>query len=150
MQPGMFSVHDNWFGDCPVERKALGRHIRTLATLPQADALVISCSFNIQSGLLTESVRFLEQVTTLRSCLEDRWRLSFDEANRKIRNYLSVEASPLIKGLAVFARSGSSPFMTSLGFRVPLPHWILAGPTPNIYHLVELEYAFTRYVLVEQ
>ena len=42
----------------------------------------------------------------------------------------------------------TSRFQLLLQFEVPLPNWIAIGPTPNIYHLVELKDNYDRYVIL--
>ena len=62
---------------------------------------------------------------------------------------LTTDLLPEASGVAIFARStfGGS-FMLPMQFSAPLPNWIAANPTPNIYHLVELKDNYHRYVVL--
>src|SRR5690349_11735606 len=137
-----------------MDLKELEKHIRTLATLPEADAPVISCYLENretgqretgQSGYRHALDR---QVGLLRKSLTADMRQDFEEALDLIEAYLPAGVPVNSTGLAIFARGGRQPFFLPLQFRVPLPNWISVDTAPNIYQLVELKDTYHRYVVL--
>ncbi len=126
----------------------LERHIRTLATIEESEAPLISCYLEI--GNEPPGFRNLldERVQTLRHSLGPSALRPFEEALGRVELFLETEIAAWTRGLAVFARAGEHPFFLPLQFRVPLPNWIAIGPTPNLYHLVELKDNYDRYVIL--
>jgi protein required for attachment to host cells len=131
-----------------MELKNLQEHIRTLATLAESDAEVISCYLALAKAQLTNRNAFDEQVRSLRVGLAGKDRSDFETALDRIEAYLKTELSLDAKGIALFSRSGEEPFFLPLQFRVPLPNWVAVDTTPNIYHLVELKDTYHRYVVM--
>ena len=131
-----------------MELKNLQRHIRTLATLPETDAEVISCYLTLDKGRLKNRNEFDGQVRAIQNDLTGQTRRDFEVALHRIQANLEAELLPDAKGLAVYSRAGEEPFFLPLQFRVPLPNWVAVDRTPNIYHLVELKDTYHRYVVM--
>lgn len=131
-----------------MELKELQTHIRKLATLPETDAPVISCYLDIEAGSSKYRSTMEERLRLLRKSLSEPARGKLDEAGSRIREFLEPGIHSSVKGMAIFARGGEDPFFMALSFHVPLPTWIAANSTPNIYHLVELKDTYDRYVVM--
>ncbi len=131
-----------------MERKNLPKHVRTLATLPVADAPVISCYQTLAAGRLADRNAFDERLRSLRRGLSVPAQHDFDAALAHIEEMIATELLPISKGLAAFSRAGEQPFFLPLQFQVPLPNWIAVDNVPNIYHLVELKDTYHRYVVM--
>jgi len=131
-----------------MELKELQTHIRTLATLPETDAPVISCYLDLEAGPPRYRTILEERVRLLRTSLSEPARAKFDEALGRSMEFMDFGIHPSAKGLAIFARGGEDPFFMALSFHVPLPTWIAVSSTPNIYHLVELKDTYDRYVVM--
>ena len=122
-------------------------HIRQLAILEPSAAPVVSCYLNLERGpsgfreVLSQRVRMLRASLTEGSA-------ELEEALDRIDAFISTELAPEANGIAIFARGGAEPFFLGLQFSVPLPHWIVVAPTPNIYHLVELKDTYDRFIFV--
>jgi protein required for attachment to host cells len=131
-----------------VKLRKFEEDIRTLATLPEADAPLISCYLEVRGGQILASAEAEARLQLLRKCVPPRWARDFDEARERIQAFLYAGISTGSRGAAVFARGGERPFFLALQFEVPLPLWIAVGATPNIYHLVELKDNYDRYVIL--
>ena len=131
-----------------MELKELQQHIRTLATLEETSSQVISCYLNLEDGTAAYRNALDERVGMLRKTFSGEERKDFEEALSRIEDFLSAGLRPNTKGVSIFSRAGAQPFFLPLQFRVPLPNWIVAGSTPNIYHLVELKDTYDRYVVL--
>lgn len=131
-----------------MELKNLQKHIRTLATLPAAEAPVISCYLNLEAGLPWYRHALDERVSLLRKSLTGITRKYFEEALGHIETFIAAELCLDAKGAAIFARGGAQPFFLPLQFQVPLPNWTAVYPTPNIYHLIELKDTYHRFVVL--
>ena len=131
-----------------MDLKELQKHIRTLATLPEAGAPVISCYLNLETSESGYRHALDERVHLLRKSLAGETRRHFEEALGQIESHLRAGIAAGTTGLAIFARGGKQPFFLPLQFRVSLPNWIAVNATPNIYHLVELEDTYHRYVVL--
>ena len=131
-----------------VEIKTLQKHVRTLVTLEETEAPVISCYLNLESGVSGYRNPLDERIRLLQASLKDDTRRQFEEALNSIETFIATELSPDAKGAAVFSRGGDRPFFLPLQFRVPLPNWLALNSTPNIYHLVELKDTYHRFVAV--
>jgi len=131
-----------------MELKNLQKHVRTLATLPEADAPVISCYLTLHNGRIKDRNAFDGQVRPLIGGLTGQMRQNFEDALEPIGQYLAGELLPEAQGIAVFSRAGGDPLFLPLQFRVPLPNWMAVDTTPNIYHLVELKDTYHRYVVM--
>lgn len=126
----------------------LKAHIRTLITLEETEAPVLSCYVN--RDFVQDSPRFtLEwRVQAVRRVLERDEREPFEVAYECIQRFLGNEIRPTTRGVAVFARGGAQPFFLGLQFDVPLPDLLCVDSTPTIYHLVELKDTYHRYVVL--
>lgn len=131
-----------------MEVKELQKHIRTLATLEETDAPVISCYLNLESSLLSAHTNLLARSQKLNKGLTGSERWDFQAGLGRIEDYLYSEVKPETKGVALFFRQGMQPFWLAMQFRVPLPNWMAFDTVPNIYHLVELKDTYHRYVVV--
>ena len=131
-----------------MELKDLKKHVRTLATLPETDAPVISCYLFLEKGCVKDRNVFAERIRDIKSILTGQARHDFEEALDVIRKYLAEELKPEAKGTVVFARAGKEPFFLPLQFQRPLPNSIVADGVPHIYHLMELKDTYHRYVVM--
>lgn len=131
-----------------MQTKELVEHIRTLATLTESEAPMISCYLEVGNGRQGHKHVLDERLQTLRQSLKANSLALFDEAFSRIETFLRTELAPGCRGVALFARAGERPFFLPLQFRVPLPNWVAVAPTPNLYHLVELKDNYDRYVIL--
>lgn len=131
-----------------MELKNLQKHLRALASLPETDAVVISCYLTLENGRLKNRNVFDGQVREIKNDLTGQTRQDFEVALDWIKAYLAAGLLPDAKGLAVYSRAGEEPFFLPLHFRVSLPNWVAVDTTPNIYHLVELKDTYHRYVVM--
>jgi rubrerythrin len=131
-----------------VEPQELQKHIRTLATVEESDSPMISCYLDLSNGATCciDEINNRRQILT-RSLSAGR-AAEIGGLTANIQEYVICATPPRTRGLAVFARAGQRPFWLTLQFEVPLPNWITMGPTPNIYHLVELKDNYDRYVIL--
>lgn len=120
-----------------MELRQLEDHIRTLATVEEAESPLISCYLDLSKGVIGCRDELEARFQILRKSLPVRSGAEFGESADRIAAYLNESLSERTRGLAVFARGGPTPFWLPLQFEVPLPNWIAVGSTPNIYHLVE-------------
>ena len=131
-----------------MELKNLRQHIRTLVTLEETEAPVISCYLNLEGAESAPGKALDARVRSLRRSLAGKPLQYFEEALVPIDSFVRTELLLDAKGAAIFSRGGNEPFFLPLQFRVPLPHWITVSSTPNIYHLVELKDTYHRYVVL--
>jgi rubrerythrin len=131
-----------------VELRQLEDHIRTLATVEEAESPLISCYLDLSNGVIGSRDELDARFQLLRKSLPVRAAAEFGESSRRIEAYLNGAISQRTRGLAVFVRAGATPFWLPLQFEVPLPNWVAVGSTPNIYHLVELKDNYDRYVIL--
>ena len=136
-----------------MELADLKRHIRTLITLEETNAPVISCYLNLKAALAESGVAgyrsvFDQRVALLRKGMPREDRERFEEAMGRIEAFLATDLLPDSKGAAIFARGGAEPFFLPLQFQAPLPNWIVVDLVPNVYHLVELKDSYHRFVVL--
>ncbi len=131
-----------------MELTELKKHIRTLATLPEADAPVISCYLELLNGNIKDRETYRELARTVMIGLSEHERYIIKETLEPVNAYLANALQPDAKGTAIFSRVGKDPFFLPLQFRVSLPNWISLGSVPNIYHLVEMKDTYHRYVVM--
>lgn len=131
-----------------MELKNLQQHIRTLVTLEETEAPVISCYLNLDGGELAPRHALEARVSSLRKSFTGKQLQYLEEALIPIDSFIRTELLPEARGAAIFSRGGNPPFSLPLQFRVPLPLWITVNSTPNIYHLVELKDTYHRYVVL--
>lgn len=124
------------------------QHIRTLATLPVSESLVISCYLDLRSGISSLRNSLEERVLAIRGSLAPHHRPSIEKSWAVIEEQVPHVLNHGHSGAAIFIRDGSAPFFLSLRFRVPLPTSLAADVFPNIYHLVELKDTYHRYVIM--
>ena len=128
--------------------RELQDHIGTLATLEESAAPLISCYLDAASGIARYRVAFDERVHLLKKTFSGQALIDFGEAAGRIDDFVASEINPGTQGAAIFARGGRHPFFLALQFRVPVPNWIVVGPTPNIYHLIEIKDNYDRYIIL--
>ena len=131
-----------------MELKNLQQHIRTLVTLEETEAPVISCYLNLEGAESAHWKALDARVGVLRKSLEGKELQYFEEALIPIDSFVRAELLFDACGAAIFSRGGRHPFFLPLQFRVPLPHWVTVNSTANIYHLVELKDTYHRYVVL--
>lgn len=131
-----------------MELKNLQKHVRTLATLPETDAPVISCYLTVHAGRIKDRNALDGQIRPLVGGLIGKARKDFEDALEPIGQYLAEELLTEAEGAAIFSRAGGAPFFLPLQFRVPLPNWMAVDTTPNVFHLVELKDTYHRYVVM--
>ncbi len=131
-----------------MEMKELKKHVRTLATLPETDAPVISCYLELFNGKIKSRDTYKELTRAVMVGLSEQELYNVRKAQESITEYLLNNLLPDAKGIAVFSRAGDDAFFLPLQFRVPLPNWVSLSSTPNIYHLVEMKDTYHRYVVM--
>jgi len=126
----------------------LRKYVRTLATLEETEAPVLSCYLTLD-GNLGKAKEFLDRrLSLIRDSLPGAQAAVVNQAVRMIEEFMLHTPLTGCRGVALFARGGGSPFFLPLVFNVPVPNWVSADHTPNIYHLVELKDDFDRYVIL--
>ena len=132
-----------------MELGQLRSHIRTLITLDETEAPIVSCYVHRAIGRNDSPPHLFDQrVRAIRKVLRGQERDHFVEAFGRIQRYLATEVQPTTRGVATFARAGTRPFFLGLQFQVPLPDRLSVSPTPDIFHLVELKDTYHRYVVL--
>lgn len=131
-----------------MELKTLQHHIRSLVTLEETGAPVISCYLSLADDAPSWRMALDLRLKLLRRSLRGDARWDFEEAMGQIEAYLAQELKPDTQGVALFARGGEHPFFLPLQFQVPVPTWVVVNSTPNIYYLVELKDTYHRYVVM--
>jgi len=130
--------------------ETLRRHLRELAMLEETPSPVVSCYLDVTGGSAARARRYVvERARLVERSFVGHERVDLKQAFAEVLAYLDsgrVEAAT--RGVAIFARSGGEPFTTALQFRLPLPMRVAVDPLPNIYHLVELEDTYHRFVVV--
>ena len=131
-----------------MELKELQEHIRTLVTLEETEAPVVSVYMNLQKDAAELREFTKRRVALLKESLPQEQLSHFQRATERIGRYVAEELDKTAQGAAIFARNGTSPFFLALQFKVSPPNMIAVGSHPNIYHLVELKDTYHRYVVV--
>jgi len=132
-----------------MELSQLQTHLRTLITLEEDEAPIVSCYVHRAIGRNGSGPPLFERrVRAVRKVLGGEQLDRFEEAFERIQRYLSTEVRPTTRGVATFARAGTQPFFLGLQFEVPLPDRLSVNSTPDIYHLVELKDTYHRYVVL--
>ena len=126
----------------------LQRQVRTLASIPETDAPVISCYVNLASGRRAYDAILGQRIAVLRDALTPSEKDPFEYAWAQIEHYLANEIPREARSVALFARGGALSFLVPLEFQVPLPTSISIDLAPNIYHLIELKDTYDRYVIL--
>jgi hypothetical protein len=131
-----------------MELQELKEHIRTLITLEETEAPMVSVYMNLQKDAAELREFTKHRVALLKESVPQEQRSHFQRAMERIGRYVTEKLDNTAQGAAVFARNGTSPFFLPLQFKVPLPNMIAVGPFPNVYHLVEMKDTYHRYVVV--
>jgi len=131
-----------------MELRELQEHIRTLVTLEETEAPVVSVYMNLQTNTVELQEFTRHRLALLKGSLPQEQLSHFQQAMERIGRYVAEELDKSMGGAAIFARNGTSPFFLALQFQVPLPNMIVGGSYANIYPLVELKDTFHRYVVV--
>lgn len=131
-----------------MDRGQLQQHVRELAALEETDAPVVSCYLNLEQGWTASKVLLDTRLQILRNIMPRNRKELLDQAVMHIEEFMRLAPLDGLKGLALFSRGGSEPFFLPLRFQVPVPTWVSADYTPNIFHLVELKDSFDRYVIM--
>ncbi len=131
-----------------MDQAELRRHIRTLATLEEIEAPMISCYFNLEQGVHHLRDTINRRVAVLQRGLPEGDRPLFMEALAQVETYIKNELDSRAKGAALFARAGSRPYFLPLEFPVAVPTSIAVDRSPCIYHLIELQDTHQGYVVV--
>ena len=131
-----------------METKNLHKHVRNLTTLNETSSPVASCYFNLQNGAEKSMEFILERKRLLEKNLGHRGRQDLNQVVSEVHACLKTKVDANTKGMAIFARTGTSPFLLPLEFRVPLPNQFVFAPTPYIYPLVVLKDKYHRYVIL--
>ena len=127
----------------------LEQHITLLANVEESDTPFISCYLNFEEGPNNWRKTFYNRASILRRILKEDGLADFEEAMGKIEAWLATDLIPEAKSAAIFVRGNfGGAFMLPMQFAAPLPQWIAAYSTPNIYHLVELKDNYHRYVVL--
>ena len=130
-----------------MELDQLKTHLRTLITLEESEAPILSCYMNLDA-LGKDRSPFDRTLRLTLNLLDRKERRPFDEALESIRKFLAREVNSETRGVAAFSRGGLRPFFLGLQFQVPLPNHLGIDYVPNIYHLVELKDTYHRYVIL--
>jgi ribosomal protein L7Ae-like RNA K-turn-binding protein len=131
-----------------MELRELQEHIRTLVTIEETEAPVVSVYMNLQMNAVELREFTRHRVALVKGSLPQEQLSHFQQAMERIGRYVAEELDTSMGGAAIFARNGTSPFFLALQFQVPLSNMITAGSYPNIYQLVELKDTYYRYVVV--
>ncbi len=130
--------------------ETLRRHLRELAQLHETPSPVVSCYLDIREGSLAKARRYVvERSRLVERSFTGRERADLKEAFAEVLAFIdSGRIDAPTRGVAMFVRAGESPYFTALQFRLPLPMRVAVDPLPNIYHVVELEDTYHRFVVV--
>ncbi len=131
-----------------IDLDQLQKHIRTLVTLEETGAPMLSCYFRRQTERADMNSVFKQRLRALRSAAQESERKHLDEALNDINQYLTTRLQPATQGVALFARGGTVAFFLGLQFQVPLENRLSMGSLADIYPLVELKDTYDRYVVV--
>jgi hypothetical protein len=110
-----------------MDRADLNAHIRTLATLRETDAPVVSCYLGVARSRPARLSAFEERVRSLKKTMRSRERRDFENALEPIRSFISAPLLPDSRGAAIFSRAGGQRFFLPLQFQVPLPDVVEAS-----------------------
>lgn len=131
-----------------VDLDQLRKHIRALITVEETEAPMLSCYIRREGSRLEVSGPFKHRIRALQSIVQESEREHFDDALSRLDLYLATQLQAMTQGVALFARSGASPFFLGLQFQVPLQNRLSMHSTPDIFPLVELKDSYDRYVVV--
>ena len=92
-----------------MELKNLQKHVRTLATLPETDAPVISCYLTVHDGRIKHRNAFDGHVSPLTRGLTGQMRQDFEDALEPIGPNPTEELLPEANGVAIFSRRHGPP-----------------------------------------
>lgn len=131
-----------------IELSELQARIRTLITLEETEAPVLSCYVNRDLTEKGHGPILDHSAWTLRKTLRQEEREPFEKAFDRITTFLGRELAPTTQGVAAFSRGGAHPFFLGLEFQVSVVDRLSIDSTPNVYQLVELKDTYHRYVVM--
>jgi len=127
--------------------KDLKAQVRSLATIEETTSPVVSCYVDLTDGVVMARAALDDRLRQMDGALCPSERHDVHAIVHQVREELRHVGST-DRGLVVFARMQDEPFFRSLRFEVSVPNWIAVGPTPNIFHLIELKDMYHRYVIL--
>ncbi|MGB2985759.1 MAG: hypothetical protein WBE26_07730 [Phycisphaerae bacterium] len=83
-----------------MELSKLQQHIRTLVTLEESEALVISCYLNVEAGLPGCRNAFAERVALLRRAVGPEHKETFEEGLGKTVSFIKDHVQPGTRGVS--------------------------------------------------
>jgi len=125
----------------------LRQHIRTLASLPETSDPVVSCYVDLTEARWRDRLR--DRLDSIMG--GGAWTGEGDDITGlicKLWNYVTASEVQNVRGAAVFVREGEQPLWLTLKFSVPVPTWVSVDTLPNIYHLVETQDRYQRYIVL--
>ena len=131
-----------------MDLKKIEEHIRKLTEIDETEEPFLSCFFNLEKGINQCLNLLFERKELLARGFSHNREKSFLAAVDEVEACLRTKVVSTMKGMAVFARCGASPFLLPLKFRVPLSNQIVIGSSPHIYPLIELKDVYHRYVIL--
>jgi rubrerythrin len=131
-----------------MELSELDRHILMLAAVQETRSPVISCYLDLCSPDPGYRTVFDDRVQVLQRTIHEELRPDFEQALRKIQEFLGARAIAGASSLAIFSRAGERPLFLPLSFAAPLPNRIAVSSMPSIYDLVELKDNYNRYAVL--
>jgi protein required for attachment to host cells len=120
-----------------------------LALIEETEAPFVSCYLNLEQDEAGYRNALESRALAVRESIRGNARVDFDAAMERIAAYLATELRSDAQGVALFARSVlGGGFFLPMQFAAPVPNWIAAGPTPDLFHLVALMDNYHRYVVM--
>ena len=96
-----------------IDLDQLRSHIRTLITLEETEAPVLSCYLRCHAGRNGNQKHTVERrVRAIRKTLVGQPLKCFEESVEEIMRCLATELRPTTRGVEIFARAGSRPGFT--------------------------------------
>ncbi len=132
-----------------MEMQKLQQHIRQLAGLSETSDPVISCYVNLTEMGPAWSETLRNRLDRILNGAASTYEIrDLAQSMTRIRAYLVSPEVKGARGAALFVRSGKEPLWLAMRFSVPVPTWVSIDTLPNIYHLVELQDRYDRYVVL--
>ncbi len=127
----------------------LQQHIRMLACLNETPEYIISCYVNLTESPIRWREKLQLRFTEIHNGISSaNGNGEMETAISRIWEYLGSPEIKDARGIAVFIRQGEQPVWLPLKFSVPVPTWVSIDTLPNIYHLVELQDRYQRYIVL--
>lgn len=125
------------------------RHFGVLALIEETAAPFVSCYLNLEQDEAGYRNALELRVLAARESISGDARVDFDAAMERIAAYLATQLRSDAEGVALFARSVlGGGFFLPMQFAAPVPNRLAVGPTPDLFHLVELMDNYHRYVVM--